>query len=181
MRPVPSTPAVFARGRRLAIAASVLSFALVASAADPEHRADASHKVRKLPPAPPGVTDLSFAEFFEPIGDRGLSFAPKVRRLQGRIVRILGHMVRQEAPVPGTLLLTQFPVELHESEYGFAEDLPAAVLHVLVPDQPKLVPYTPGPLLLTGVLDVGPREEPDGRISLLRLRLLPRPVTPQEE
>lgn len=129
-----------------------------------------------LPPPPQGVTELDLGEIFDPIGDRGPSYSEKVRALEGRPVRILGYMVGQDRPVPGTILLAPFPFRLHESEYGLAEDLPPALVHVLVPDRKdEVVPFTPGLLLLTGDLALGPREEPDGRISTVRLRLHPPP------
>jgi hypothetical protein len=128
-----------------------------------------------LPPPPAGVTHVDLAELFAPIGDRGLAYSEKLRALDGRPVRLLGFMVRQDRPAPGLLLLAPFPFQLHESEYGLAEDLPAALVHVIVPERKdEIVPYTPGLLLLTGDLSLGPREEPDGRISSVRLALHPR-------
>jgi hypothetical protein len=134
---------------------------------------------QSLPPPPAGVTDLALGELFGPIGGRGLDYSAKARALDGRSVRIVGYMVRQDQPVPGTILLAPFPFRLHEAEYGHAEDLPASLVHVLVPDRADgAVPHTPGLLLLTGDLSIGPREEPDGRISTVRLRLHPRDAHP---
>jgi hypothetical protein len=45
---------------------------------------------------------------------------------------------------------------------------------------PATVPFTPGPLLLTGTLSVGNRQEPSGRVSLVRLQLDP-PTEAQRE
>lgn len=141
-----------------------------------EARAELRRVRDRAPTPPPGVTDVGPDELFGPIGDRGLAYSAKLRALEGRPVRIAGYMVRQDQPVPGLLLLAPFPFQLHEGEHGLAEDLPAALVHVRVPDQAgDLVPFTPGPLLLTGELDLGPREEPDGRISTVRLALHPRP------
>lgn len=135
----------------------------------------------KLPPPPPGVTHLAFGEFFGPVGARGLVLSPKLRALDGKRVRLLGYMVRQETPQPGVLLLAPRPLRLHEPEYGLADDLPAALAYVfLSPSSAKPVPFTPGPLLLTGVLSVGNRPEPDGRISLVRLRLDPPTQRPPQ-
>jgi len=129
-----------------------------------------------VPEAPPGVTDLRFGEFFGPIGDRGLVLSGKLKRLDGKRVRILGYMVDRDLAPPGTFLFAPFPQTLHEHEYGLADDLPPAVLFVTAPDRgDRQVPYTPGLLLLTGTLDVGNREEPDGRVSLVRLVLDPPP------
>ena len=130
-----------------------------------------------LPPLPAEVTELKFSEFFvSPIGDRGLVLTEKLRGLEGKRVRLLGYMVRQEEATPGKFLLTPLPVEVHEHDSQFADDLPPSTVHVFVPacrDQP--VPYTRQLLLLTGALSVGNREEADGRISLVRLALDPPP------
>lgn len=137
--------------------------------------ASVSAKPIELPPLPAGVAELKFSEFFQqPVGPRGLELTEKLRRLDGRRVRILGYMVDQSQPAPHGLLLSPRPVKLHEDEWGFCEDLPAAILHVLVdPSEPATVPFTPGPLLLTGTLSVGNREEPDQRVSTVRLQLDP--------
>jgi len=128
-----------------------------------------------LPPLPEGVTALQFGELFvKPVGPRGLVFTDKVKSLDGRRVRILGHMVRREGAPPGTLLLAPYPVQLHDSEYGLADDLPPSTLFVTVPDAEGEIPFTAGLLLLTGRLELGSREEPDGRTSVVRLVLDPK-------
>jgi hypothetical protein len=130
-----------------------------------------------LPPLPEGVTALQFGEFFvKPVGPRGLVLTEKIRGLDGRRVRILGYMVRRDAAPPGTLLLAPYPVQLHDHEYGLADDLPPATLVVVVPGETGELPHTTGPLLLTGRLELGSREEPDGRVSTARLVLDPRPA-----
>lgn len=127
-----------------------------------------------IPPAPEGVTDLKFNEMFKPVGPRGLEYTDKLRALDGKRVRLLGHMVKQSRPMPWTLLLAPVPLSLHESEYGFAEDMPATVVHVFTQrNASPIVPFTPGLVLLTGTLSVGNRQEPDGRVSSVRLNLDP--------
>ena len=125
-----------------------------------------------LPPLPVGVTSLAFDEFFVlPVGPRGLTLTEKLKSLDGKRVRILGYMVRQDEPLPNTLLLTEKPVTIEEHEGGFS-DLPTAYVRVVVPSaKDKPVSYTPRPLLLTGVLSVGPHAEKDDTISLVRLTL----------
>ena len=134
---------------------------------------------QEIPPLPAGVTELKFSEFFvSPIGDRGLTFTDKLRSLDGRRVRILGYMARQEQPMAGTLLLASVPVQLNEEHYGLADDLPAATLHVSMPShRDQVVRHTPGLMLLTGTLSIGNREEADGRISAVRLALEVPPVS----
>lgn len=140
----------------------------------------------KLPPLPKGVAELKFHELFrQPVGPRGLELTESLRQLDGRRVRILGYMVEQSRPAPHCLLLSPMPIKLHEDEWGFCEDLPANVIHVFVnPSAPELVPFTPGPLLLTGTLSVGNRIEPDQRVSTVRLQLDAPPtdaLTPTED
>lgn len=132
--------------------------------------------VPELPPLPEGVEELQFSDFFvKPVGPRGLVYTEKVRRLDGRRVRILGFMVRRDEAPPGTLLLASHPVQLHDHEYGLADDLPPATLTVILPGETEALPHTPGLLLLTGRLELGSREEPDGRVSTARLFLDSRP------
>jgi hypothetical protein len=86
-------------------------------------------------------------------------------------------MVGEDAPSPRQFLLAPLPLQLHEREYGLADDLPPTVVHVdLPPDETGPVTFTPGWLLLTGTLELGPREEANGRVSSIRLRLDPRPA-----
>ncbi len=133
----------------------------------------------RLPPAPAGVTDLRFDEFFRnPAGPRGLEPTEKLHALAGRRVRMLGFMVRQTRPSPGIAILAPYAFATNEYEYGLADDFPPNVVFVEVPRFADLaVPYTPGPLLLTGTLEFGRREETDGRVSLVRMCLDPEPAS----
>jgi hypothetical protein len=126
---------------------------------------------QQLPPAPEGVSDLRFDEFFKrPVGPLGLELNPRLRELDGKRVRILGYMVKQSRPTPWTLMLSPMPGVSNEVEFGLAEDLPPNVVRVFLPRGPQPIPpHTPGLLLLTGRLEVGSREEADGRHSLVRL------------
>jgi hypothetical protein len=127
----------------------------------------------ELPPLPSGVTELKFRDLFrQPVGPRGLELSDQVRGLDGQRVRILGYMVEESQPAARRLMLCSMPIKLHEDEWGFCEDLPAAVLYIFVdPSAPETVPFTPGPLLLTGTLSVGTRLETDQRVSVVRLQL----------
>lgn len=134
--------------------------------------------IKNLPPVPDGVTHLKFSDFFVcPTGPRGLEYTAEIKRLDGQRVRILGFMVRQTRPAPGTIILAPYMAATHEGEYGLCDDLPPATLFVHVPKYSDLaVPFTPGPLLLTGKLELGSRQETDGRISHVRLLLDPETV-----
>ena len=124
-----------------------------------------------LPPLPAGVSELKFSDFFvQPVGARGLTLTDKLRRLDGKRVRLLGYMVQEEKPTPGIFILSPYPAQIHDHDNALADDLPPSVVHVSVPtsrDQP--VPHSPRLLLLTGTLSVGNRTEADGRISMVRL------------
>jgi hypothetical protein len=134
-----------------------------------------------LPPLPPGVVELKFSEFFrQPIGPRGLDYTDRLRSLEGRRIRILGYMVRQDRPADHGFLLAPLPQTLHEEEYGLCDDLPATTLHVFTtPEAPGQTAFTPGLLLLTGKLRLGNRLELDGRTSTVRLEL--DPPTPDQQ
>jgi hypothetical protein len=126
----------------------------------------------KLPPLSKGVTELNLSELFNyPIGPAGLRFTDKVKNLAGKRVRVVGYMVRQEKAPPGCFLLAPVPVELHEEHYGLADDLPASTLFVFDAHQKSITQYRSGPVLVSGTLRIGNREEADGRISQVRLTL----------
>lgn len=127
----------------------------------------------ELPPAPDGVTDLTFSEFFKmPVGPRGLEPTAKLRSLDGQNVRLAGFMVRQELRSAGAFLLAPTPVQTHESEYGLADEVPVTTVRVCLDDAPHTEPaLLPGAIVLIGRLDLGSRPEPDGRNSYVRLHL----------
>ena len=115
---------------------------------------------RKLPLCPPGVVDLPWNVFFKtPVGPLGLQLTDRIKELNGKKVRLLGYMVRREAPTPGILFLTPVPTSIEEDEAGFS-DLPPQVVRVSVPSaKTQIIPYTGRPLLLTGTLTIGNHEE----------------------
>ena len=127
----------------------------------------------KLPAAPAGVAEIAFTEFFKsPVGPLGMEFTEKARQLDGKQVRLLGFMVHQDLAMNGVMMLAPFALTTDEAEYGPCDDLPAAIVFVTVPKfRDTAVPFTPGPLVLTGRLELGPRTESDGRVSHLRLVL----------
>ncbi|MCG3132149.1 MAG: hypothetical protein FLDDKLPJ_02981 [Phycisphaerae bacterium] len=120
-----------------------------------------------------GVADIQFRKLFKPVGRRGLEYTDDLCSLDGRRVRIVGYVVRQSKPWPGVCLLTPYPLTLHEGEWGLAEDLPPATVHVLLSEGEKDQIVVPGrgPVMLTGVLSLDSRLEPDDRVSTVRLRL----------
>ena len=129
----------------------------------------------ELPPPPPGVTDLKFRELFKlPIGPHGLEPTEKLLGLEGKPVRLVGYMVMQEEPASGVFILSPLPVSLGDQDEALADDLPASMIFVHIEvDDAQVVPYIPGLLRFTGILSIGNREEADGRVSSVRLRLDP--------
>lgn len=125
-----------------------------------------------LPPAPTGVTDLAFADFFAPIGDRGLEYSPRLRALDGQMVRLVGYMVREAQHTPGLFLLAGWPTTVDAKGLCSVDTSPPSAVHVFAPT-PRPLPFVPGRLVLIGRLALGPRPEADGRNSTVRLTLDP--------
>jgi hypothetical protein len=122
-----------------------------------------------LPAAVAGVTDLSFAEFFGPIGDRGLEYSAKLRSLHGLTVRLAGYMIRESERAAGLFRLVARPLNIDQGCCAI-DNAPPSAVHVFL-NSPRLVPYRPGRLVLIGRLEIGPRIEADGRNSTVRLIL----------
>jgi hypothetical protein len=127
-----------------------------------------------LPPAPPGVEDLRFEDFFKlPVGRFGLEPTERLASLDGKRVRVLGYVVTEEQPTPDVFMLTPQPVELAEQSDGPADFLPPATLfvHLAPADAGRVVSHQAGLLMVTGTLELGNHEETNGRVSFARLRL----------
>ena len=125
------------------------------------------------PPLSPAVP-LAFSEFFVlPVGPAGLEPTPRLLSLHGQRVRIEGYMVEEEEPYPGLFLLAPFPVALAERADGPADFLPPATLYVYAPEAQRDATsiHHRERLALTGTLELGAREEVNGRFSTVRLRL----------
>jgi hypothetical protein len=117
------------------------------------------------PPAPPLA--LSFADFLEP----GPRLAPSAKLLEasGHRVRLTGFMAAVDAPLAGAFYLCPRPTVLDEEGAGTA-DLPPETVRVIVPRSVSpIVRFRPGRLEVTGLLEVGYREEEDGGASWIRL------------
>ncbi len=128
---------------------------------------------KSSPPLSPAVP-LAFSDFFVlPVGPGGLEPTPKLMALRGQRVRIEGYMVEEEEPFPGLFLLTPFPVALAERADGPADFLPPATLYVHAPAtlRNETPPHHRERLALTGTLELGAREEVNGRFSTVRLRV----------
>jgi hypothetical protein len=117
------------------------------------------------------VAEISFQEFLAPAREGGLEYSERLRALAGKRVRLSGYMVREPRRSPGIFILVPRPVTLERNGLCFTEDIPPHAVHVHVAATGAPVPYVPGRMVLTGVIEIGPRNEVDGRRSAVRLRL----------
>jgi hypothetical protein len=116
------------------------------------------------------ATPLDFHEFFEPSHAR-LEPTAKLLGLNGKRVRLSGFMVKMELPSKGAFYLAATPVFCDEAGGGTA-DLPPETVRVTVRSAGGAeVPFMPGPLEVSGVLEVGNQTDEDGRVSSVRLTL----------
>lgn len=126
----------------------------------------------QLPAAESGVVDLKFHDMFKlPVGPRGLEPSEKLLSLDGKKVRIVGYMVRDETAPAGLFILTPLPVSIGDEDESFADDMPANAIFVHLADASQKAVYIPGLINLNGILSLGNRDEADGRTSYLRLQL----------
>jgi hypothetical protein len=113
---------------------------------------------------------LSFKELFV-ASPRELKPSEKLLSLNGKRVHMVGYMARLERPVYGAFYLVPHPVVCDE-EGGGTSDLPVENVLVLVRSaKDREIAFIPRPLEVTGILEVGNREESDGRVSAIRLTL----------
>jgi len=160
------THAAYAANAR--IFAWLLAASLGGCTAAPRTQADTA-AVAAVPPA-----DLKFEEFYQhPVGPYGLQPSARLLALDGQRVRIVGYMVDEQEPTPGVFKLTPVPVQLAEQEDGPADDLPGATVfvHLAPADASRSLPFQSGLLELVGRLELGAREEADGRVAYVRLLL----------
>lgn len=137
------------------------------------HRAAALEVRGELPPPRAGVAAIKFAEFFRmPIGPLGLEPSEKLMALNGKVVRLVGYMVKEDTPTAGRFLLSPLPVSLGDEDESMSDDLPPTAVSVHLRGS-KNPPYVAGLIQLTGTLDVGAKNESDGRVSSVRLVLEP--------
>ena len=115
---------------------------------------------------------LAFQEFYvTPVGPRGLEYSAKTQQLAGRRVKLTGHMVRHYHDDPRLFLFTAIPTTHDQREYMLADSLPVSLVHVIMEVRPGQAPdWRPRAITVYGVLETGPHQEIDGRISNLRLR-----------
>ena len=116
------------------------------------------------------VRELSFKEFFE--GTNGeLKPSATLLQLNGKRVRLIGFMAQMETPPIGAFYLCPRPVTCDEAGGGTADLPPESVFVIVRSLTGKEVPFIPRAVEVTGLLEVGNRQEADGRVSFIRLVL----------
>ena len=129
---------------------------------------------RQLDAPAAGVVELKFGDLFQsPVGPRGLEASKKLRRLDGKRVRIVGFMVQQAVPIAGGFLLSPLPVAASDEDEALADDIPSSAIFVSLPHGASArVPSLPGLLEINGVVRLGQHEIPDAeRVAAVRIEL----------
>ena len=113
------------------------------------------------------TVELSFRDFYKlPVGPKGLEPTSKLLSLKDKRVHIQGFMVKEEEPTAGIFMVTSLPVNIPEKEDGPSDDLPGSTIFVHMPseDAEKTLAYRDGMWDLVGTLQLGAKEESNGRI-----------------
>jgi hypothetical protein len=132
--------------------------------------AGAEHPMRVVPRSPPraqSTPTLDFSEFYH-FGPRAPEPTAKLLSFAGKRVTLVGFMVLLEAPVIGGFYLAPYPAASDESGSGRGDVPPTAVLVLPRAAKGKAVEFVPGPLEITGTLQVG-NEETAGESASVRL------------
>ncbi|MDB6079696.1 MAG: hypothetical protein JWO82_3443 [Akkermansiaceae bacterium] len=136
----------------------------------------ATPETLQLPPLPAGVEELNFKDFYKmPVGPLGLEPTAKLQTLNGKRVRIVGFMAEIKLDDKRQMIFSSVPLKPQPEEYGVADEIPATHILVTVPGNPEEeIRFTPGPMLLTGVLSVG---TVGGETSFVRMQLDEAPTS----
>ncbi|BBA35175.1 uncharacterized protein sS8_3232 [Methylocaldum marinum] len=144
-----------------------------------------AHHATHMPEVAP-APQLGLNEFFKlPVGPKGLEPTDRLLAMNGKRVTVQGYMVKEEEPLPGLFMLTPVPTALAELADGPADYLPPATLFVHLPEESAagIAAYRPGTWNVTGRLELGSRQEVNGRVSYVRLipDRLEEVVAPQDK
>ncbi len=114
---------------------------------------------------------LGFDELYvTPAGPKGLEYSAKARGLEGKRVSMTGHMVKHYHDDPSLFMFSAVPTAHNQLEYILADSLPVNLVHVVMQVRPGDAPaFVSRKITLTGSLEMGPRQEIDGRTSNIRL------------
>jgi len=116
---------------------------------------------------------VRFADLFvAPVGPKGLQYTTTARELENQRVRMTGFMVRQINADPSVFMFTEAPFSTLEQEYGIADGIPHDVVHALLPPRAGYgSAWQPYAVTVFGRLELGGRQEADGRISYVRIHV----------
>jgi len=157
----------------LGVLAVVATAALGFFSASNGHELQRTHAEFKVAPE---AAHVALTELVEPHGG-ALRLSQKARGLEQHRVRLVGYMAKLELPPLGGFYLTAQPVNGDESGAGTG-DLPLDAVLVLAPSAgSKPLPTLEGPVEVTGLLELGLREDSEGRANWIRLHL--EPAEPQ--
>jgi hypothetical protein len=120
-------------------------------------------------------TPLRFDDLLVLKSGGGLEAGAKLKALVGRRVSVVGFMARMENPPRGAFYLVPRPLSVDESGAGSADLPPQAIRVVVRSAAGKPLEYVPRALQVTGVLELGGRDEADGLPSVIRIILDPPP------
>lgn len=118
-----------------------------------------------------GYERLAFEELYvTPVGPKGLEHTARARELNGKPVRMEGFMVRHYHEDPALFLFAPVPAAHNQTEYILADSLPVSLVHVEMQVRPGDAPsWQPQKLTVMGRLELGARQEADGRVSHVRI------------
>lgn len=139
--------------------------------AEPEATAQARAPAAALPAA----ETLRHGELLAP----GPVLEPSARAtsLNGKRVRMVGFMAQMEMPPRGAFYLVPRPLHVDEAGGGTADLPPQSVLVVSRSVAGQAVPFIPGALEVSGVLEIGNRADEHGHVSAIRLILDSEPLS----
>jgi len=112
---------------------------------------------------------ISISQFLDSSAD--LKPSARLLALDGKRVRLVGFMAQMEMPPSGGFYLCPRPVSADESGAGIG-DLPVETVFVVMKSAGGgEVPYRPGPLEVTGVLQIRNHADQDGRVTAFQITL----------
>jgi hypothetical protein len=121
--------------------------------------------------APLPSTPLKFSELLVLKAGGALEPSDKLKSLVGKRVTIVGFMAKMERLPAGSFFLQPRPVVADESGAGSADLTPDAIRVIVRSAKGQPLEHIPRALSVTGVLELGAREEPDGLPSFIRIIL----------
>ncbi len=130
--------------------------------------------------AAPTTGTLRFDELLVLKPGGALESTDKLKALVGKRVTIVGFMAQMERAPLGAFYLVPRPLTADESGAGSADLPPEAIRVVVRSAKGKALGFIPRALSVTGVLELGARDEADGLPSFIRIVLDAPPHPPSK-